>query len=64
MLKAIVSRLGHDCLVAEDGSSAWDLLASEGIDVLLTDWMMPGLDGPELCRRVRDNRETATSTSS
>jgi two-component system chemotaxis response regulator CheY len=46
--------LGHECLAAEDGSSAWQLLSSEGIDVLLTDWMMPGLDGPELCRRVRN----------
>lgn len=54
LLRAIVSRLGHDCLVAEEGSSAWDLLSSGGIDVLLTDWMMPGLDGPELCRRVRE----------
>ncbi len=53
LLKAIVSKLGHECLVAEEGSSAWDLLSSGGIDVLLTDWMMPGVDGPELCRRVR-----------
>ena len=54
LLQAIVTKLGHECLVAEDGSSAWELLSSGGIDVLLTDWMMPGLDGPELCRRVRD----------
>ncbi len=54
LLKAIVSRLGHECVVAEDGSGAWEVLSSGGIDVLLTDWMMPGLDGPELCRRVRD----------
>ncbi len=53
VLKAMGTKLGHQCLVAEDGSSAWDLLTSQGADVLLTDWMMPGLDGPELCRRVR-----------
>ncbi len=56
LLRAIVTKLGHECLVAEEGSSAWDVLSSGGIDVLLTDWMMPGLDGPELCRRVRDQQ--------
>ena len=54
LLKAMVSKLGHEFVVAEDGSSAWDVLASGGIDVLLTDWMMPGVDGPELCRRLRN----------
>ena len=53
LLKAMASKLGHDCLAAADGSSAWELLQSGDIDVLLTDWMMPGVDGPELCRRVR-----------
>ncbi len=53
VLEAIARKLGHECLVASDGSSAWELLSSERIDVLLTDWLMPGLDGPELCRRVR-----------
>ena len=53
VLRAIVTKLGHDCLVAQDGSSAWDILSDQDIDVLLTDWMMPGLDGPDLCRRVR-----------
>jgi diguanylate cyclase (GGDEF)-like protein len=53
VLGAIASKLGHEILVATDGSSAWELLSTEGIDVLLTDWLMPGVDGPELCRRVR-----------
>jgi two-component system cell cycle response regulator len=53
LLKAVASKLGHECLAAKDGSSAWELLATGGIDVLLTDWMMPGVAGPELCRRVR-----------
>jgi two-component system chemotaxis response regulator CheY len=52
-LLAIASRLGHECHVATDGSNAWEVLVTEQIDVLLTDWMMPGIEGPELCRRVR-----------
>ena len=55
MLRAMATKLGHECLVAQDGTSAWELLASESVDVLLTDWMMPGLNGPELCRRVRED---------
>ena len=53
LLKAMASKLGHDVLVASDGESAWKLMLGSDIDVLLTDWMMPGVDGPELCRRVR-----------
>src|SRR5207253_873363 len=53
VLKAVVQQLGHECLIASDGDRAWELLQATPIDVLITDWMMPGLDGPELCRRVR-----------
>jgi diguanylate cyclase (GGDEF)-like protein len=57
LVKTMVSKLGHECLVADEGSSAWELLRSRPIDVLLSDWMMPGVDGPELCRRVRNEDE-------
>jgi two-component system cell cycle response regulator len=57
LLRAMVSRLGHECLVTEDGTSAWQLLARGGIDVLFTDWMMPGVDGPGLCRLVRHGQD-------
>ena len=53
LLRAMVSRLGHECLVTEDGSRAWQLMAQGGIDVLFTDWMLPRVDGPGLCRQVR-----------
>ena len=54
ILKKAVQKLGHECLVAEDGEVAWKLFQkTEGVDVVISDWMMPGVDGPELCRRVR-----------
>src|SRR5215212_1365248 len=53
LLEHTIERLGHDCLLAADGLEAWDLYESEGADVIVSDWMMPRLDGLELCRRVR-----------
>lgn len=54
LLTTIASQQGHSCLQANDGSSAWQLMRNASVEVLLTDWMMPGLDGPELCRQVRE----------
>jgi DNA-binding response OmpR family regulator len=53
VLEVVLVRMGHACEVAEDGDQAWARLEQHGFDVLITDWMMPGLAGPELCRRVR-----------
>ena len=53
MLRRSIEQLGHECLVAEDGDVAWELFRRHEVDVVVSDWMMPGLDGPELCRRVR-----------
>jgi diguanylate cyclase (GGDEF)-like protein len=53
MLKSAVERLGHECLTAADGTEAWELFRSESADVIISDWLMPGMEGPELCRLVR-----------
>jgi DNA-binding response OmpR family regulator len=53
LAQSTVETLGHECIVAEDGARAWALFQEQGADVLLSDWLMPGLSGPELCRRVR-----------
>jgi two-component system, cell cycle response regulator len=61
MLQDAVAVLGHECLVAADGAEAWQLFSEFGADVVISDWMMPGVDGLELCRRVRaDTREAYT----
>jgi diguanylate cyclase (GGDEF)-like protein len=53
MLKSAVERLGHECVTAADGTEAWDRFLAEGADVIISDWLMPGIQGPDLCRMVR-----------
>lgn len=55
ILKLAVEQAGHHCLVAEDGSQAWDMYQNVSVDVLISDRIMPGLDGLELCKRVRQS---------
>jgi two-component system, cell cycle response regulator len=53
ILEIAVEKLGHDCVVAEDGRRGWELFQENGAEVVISDWMMPGMEGDELCRRVR-----------
>ena len=45
--------MGHEATVAPDGEQAWRIVQSGDAPLLISDWMMPLLDGPELCRRIR-----------
>lgn len=51
--RAAVERSGHECLTAADGDEAWALFVEHQPDVVVTDWMMPGLDGLALCLAIR-----------
>jgi sigma-B regulation protein RsbU (phosphoserine phosphatase) len=54
MLAAALEGWGHEVVEVEDGERAWERIADgEDFSLLVTDWLMPGIDGPELCRRVR-----------
>lgn len=55
LLEAHLKRWGHDLVVCEDGSQAWKELNKENSPKLVVlDWMMPGIDGPTLCRKIRE----------
>ncbi len=54
IVAGITEDLGHDFLTAEDGQEGWEIFqASPDVEVIISDWMMPRIDGLELCRRVR-----------
>ncbi|GGT05552.1 hypothetical protein GCM10010156_74090 [Planobispora rosea] len=52
----IVFRLeqaGHQVRAVGDGTAALAAVAGERFDLVVLDWMLPGLTGPEICRRLR-----------
>ena len=53
IIEAAVTSLGHECIVATSGEEAWRLFETADVEVVISDRMMPGMDGLELCRRVR-----------
>src|SRR5262245_26358550 len=54
VLEGTLTRLGYSVIVCANGTEAIDaLLAADGPRLAILDWMMPGADGLEVCRRVR-----------
>jgi len=56
ILSKTVQRLDIDVTVVHDGAEAWEKLTEDdGPSLAILDWMMPKVDGLELCRRIRQN---------
>jgi two-component system cell cycle response regulator len=54
VLEANLVEWGYDVMIASDGSEAWELLQKpDAPNLVISDWMMPHMDGLELCRRIR-----------
>ena len=61
LLRRTLTQWGYDLAVCVDGDQAWqELSGPDAPTVAILDWMMPGMDGLELCRRLRS---TPTSPS-
>src|SRR5436190_17733469 len=58
ILSFTLQHWGHEVVCAPDGSEAWKLFDAEPVRIIVSDWMMPGIDGLELCRRVRARPKT------
>ena len=55
-LRGMLESMGHEPRIAPHGDEAWRILQDEPIPLVLSDWVMPGLDGPSLCRRIRERQ--------
>ncbi len=60
MLRTMLLRRGHQVVEMEDGQSAWEFLCAtrlsarvEPVQFVISDWMMPGMDGPSLISHIR-----------
>lgn len=62
LLDSILREWGYDVVTTSDGLEAWDALTGPAAPRLaILDWQMPGVDGLELCRRLRADRTTAST---
>jgi len=53
LLNSALIALGHSVTEAENGCDAWEAWKRDHHQLVISDWMMPGIDGLELCRRIR-----------
>ncbi len=53
ILSAQLGRWGYTIFEADSGTAALDFVRDHEVDIILSDWMMPGMDGVEFCRRFR-----------
>lgn len=56
----ILEDIGYSAVLASDGDEALRLLDEHHFKIVVSDWMMPSMDGVELCRRIRQRKHTYT----
>ena len=54
LLKKLLEQEGYEVIPASNGKAAWEKYKRNGVSIALLDWMMPEMDGVELCQRIRE----------
>lgn len=53
ILKNFLVKMGHTVIEAENGAQAWEILKTKELRIVISDWIMPGFNGLELCEKIR-----------
>lgn len=59
LIKFNLDKAGHEVTVTDNGNSALDLLEQHSYNLIVLDLMLPGVDGLEVCRKLKSNNKTA-----
>jgi phosphoserine phosphatase RsbU/P len=59
ILQHALEALRHEVVATRNGLDAWEAFDREPVRLIVSDWVMPGLDGLGLCQRVRERKKTA-----
>lgn len=58
-LTMVLENYGYEVITANDGQQAWDILTQrEDINLVLSDWVMPNIDGTQLCQLIRQSHRS------
>jgi DNA-binding response OmpR family regulator len=58
LLQAALTKFGYEPVIARDGDEAWKIFDHDPVRLIVSDWMMPGLDGLAFCEKVRARPQT------
>ena len=54
VMKNVCESLGYRVVECDNGEKGWRVLKKQKVDIVISDWIMPALDGLSLCERIRD----------
>jgi len=57
ILRLTLEQVGHETIMVPNGAAAWQRFSFEPINIVISDWMMPEVDGLQLCRRIRERMD-------
>jgi len=57
ILQKNIENWGYKAVLARSGQAAWEALQDEELRLSILDWMMPGMDGVEVCRKIRHRKK-------
>ena len=57
ILESYMTKWGYEVVITKNGEEAWQAFQDKKISLAILDWMMPEIEGVELCRKIRQEKK-------